>query len=57
MLVQINDNGQVSIFILIELFDVDLNLLNQILGEGEVSVLIEGDCLVCIQEMVMVGIW
>ena len=57
MLAQINDNGQASILTLTELPDADLNLLNQILGEGEVSVLIEGDRPVRIQETVMAGIW
>ncbi|WP_273181292.1 hydrogenase expression/formation protein [Methylophaga thalassica] len=57
MLGQINENGQSSIMTLTELPEADLNLLNQILGEGEVSVLIDGDKPVRIQETVMAGIW
>jgi len=52
MLGQINENGQSSIMTLTELPEADLNLLNQILGEGEVSVLIDGDKPVRIQETV-----
>ena len=57
MLGQINENGQSSIMTLTDLPEADLNLLNQILGEGEVSVLIDGDKPVRIQETVMAGIW
>ena len=57
MLGQINENGQSSIMTLTDLPEADLNLLNQILGEGDVSVLIDGDKPVRIQETVMAGIW
>ncbi|GGF65126.1 hydrogenase expression/formation protein [Alteromonas lipolytica] len=57
MLAQINQNGQGSILTLTELPQADLSLLNQILGEGEVSVLIDGEHPTRIQETVMAGIW
>lgn len=37
--------------------DADLDMLNQILGEGEVSVVITGDQPIRIQETVMAGVW
>lgn len=37
--------------------DADLDMLNQILGEGEVSILIEGELTIRIQETVMAGVW
>lgn len=57
MLAQINETGQGSLMTLNELPAADLELLNQILGEGEVSVLIDGEKPVRIQETVMAGIW
>lgn len=35
----------------------DLDMLNQILGEGEVSILVQGDQRTQIQETVMAGVW
>ncbi len=40
-----------------QLGDADLDLVNQILGEGEVSVLLEGDARLRIQESVLAGVW
>ena len=57
MLAQINSHGQSSIMTVTELPEADLQLLNQILGEGEVSVLVDGDTPTRIQETVMAGIW
>ncbi|MBE9397373.1 hydrogenase expression/formation protein [Pontibacterium sp. N1Y112] len=37
--------------------EADLDMLNQILGEGEVSVAIEGAQAVKVQETVMAGVW
>lgn len=57
MLAQINESGQGSIMTLTTLPEEDLKLLNQILGEGEVSILIDGENPIRIQETVMAGIW
>ncbi|MGB0663214.1 MAG: hydrogenase expression/formation protein [Pontibacterium sp.] len=35
----------------------DLDLLNQVFGEGEVSIVIDGDAPLRIQETVMAGVW
>lgn len=37
--------------------ETDLELLNQILGEGEVSIAVQGDVSVKIQETVLAGVW
>ena len=37
--------------------EADLDLLNQVLGEGEVSIVITGDQEIKIQETVMAGVW
>lgn len=37
--------------------EADLDMLNQILGEGEVSAVISADPLIRIQETVMAGVW
>lgn len=40
-----------------ELPEADLELINQVLGEGEVSLIIEGDAKVRAQETVLAGVW
>ncbi|RVU32937.1 hydrogenase expression/formation protein [Neptunomonas marina] len=43
--------------VLSELPDKDLDMLNQILGEGEVAAVVSGTTQVMIQETVMAGVW
>ncbi len=50
--------GEPAIIFDISNLDVDnINLVNQVLNEGEVSVLYQGDTNVHIQESVLTGIW
>lgn len=49
--------GNAYSMVLNDLPDADLELLNQILGEGEVSIVLDDDTTTRIQETVMAGVW